>query len=111
MKKLVFFKAKITFYLEKHVFCFKKCCFCFKKRFFQKNRFHACYCLKKMFKNNISKEVETKLVVQSTLWALIENVCFFGALVCSQITTGIYCWAIVGIILEEVTPTIGYYFL
>jgi hypothetical protein len=26
-----------------------------------------------MFKNNIPKEVETKLVVQSALWALIEN--------------------------------------
>ena len=44
-----------------------------------------------IFKNNIPKEVETKLAVQSTLWAVIENM-FFGALVCTQITTGIYCW-------------------
>ena len=28
--------------------------------------------VEKIFKNNIPKEVETKLVVQSTLWALIE---------------------------------------
>ena len=47
--------------------------------------------VEKNFRNNIPKEVETKKVVQSTLWAVIENM-FFGALVCSQITTGIYCW-------------------
>jgi hypothetical protein len=94
----MFFGSKNVVFISKNVF-------------FQKNRFHACYCLKKTFKNNIPKEVETKLVVQSTLWALIENVCYFGALVCSQITTGIYCWAIVVIIFVEVTPTIGYYSL
>ena len=44
--------------------------------FFLKNRFHVCYWLKKIFKNNIPEEVETKLVVQSTLWAVIENMFF-----------------------------------
>ena len=46
------------------------------KNVFFLNRFHACYWLKKN-QNNIPKEVETKLVVQSTLWAVIENMFFW----------------------------------
>ena len=33
--------------------------------------------VEKIFKNNIPEEVETKLVVQSTLWAVIENMFFW----------------------------------
>ena len=59
-------------------FLFKKMSVLFQKMFFfKKNRFHACYWLKKIFKSNIPKEVETKLVVQSTLWAVIENMFFW----------------------------------
>ena len=74
--------------------------------FISKNRFHACDWLKKNLSKQHTKGSRNQIGCAKYTVAVIE-ICFFGALVCSQIPQG----SIAGIILKEVTPNIGYYSL
>ena len=75
-EKLFFLKKIVFIFLKTMFFCFKKMSFYFKKCFSKKIGFMYVIGWKKI-KKNIQKEVETKLVVQSTLWAVIENMFFW----------------------------------
>ena len=75
-KNLLVFLKKVFIFLKTMFFVSNKCVFYFKKCFFTKIGFMHVIARKKIFQNNIPKEVETKLVVQSTLWAVIENMFF-----------------------------------
>ena len=78
-------------FLKTMFFCFKKMRFYFKKCFFKKNRFHVCYWLKKNKKKH-TKGSRNQIGCAKYTVGRNRKYVFFGALVCSQITTGIYCW-------------------